>query len=138
MLKFTKRNFGVPIQVSSGIEPTPALTYIRRTQKTSSEAKSKADEEAVALQSVLDTLNRIGMQQVDESSNLQKVHYLNQQIGWLKEERARLLNSTYELQNSNAEWRAMVEKLRAKLVEQDEVIKKLIAGNSSGKKVSIC
>lgn len=125
MLKFTKRNFGVPIQVSSGIEPTPALTYIRRTQ---------------ALQSVLDTLNRIGMQQddfIDESSNLQKVHYLNQ-IGWLKEERARLLNSTYELQNSNAEWRAMVEKLRAKLVEQDEVIKKLIAGNSSGKKVSIC
>jgi hypothetical protein len=153
MLKFEKRKFGVPIYgrpISSGIEPTPALTYIRRTQRIREKDEIEAKE--------LD--KRLARVFGEESSWEQRFNFKYPQDSimmsddttfysrsptrraldesWSERERVRLIGYSNDLESLNIELRSMIDKLRAKLVEQDEVIGKLISGNSSGKKVSIC
>lgn len=81
-------------------------------------------------------MRRLGW--MTESFHLNKVHYLTERIKQFNSERARVFSAKNEIEDANIELRAMIEKLRDKLVEQDEVIKKLIAGSSGGRKASLC
>lgn len=49
-----------------------------------------------------------------------------------------LVKENEELRKMCDEYRSAIEKLRAKVVEQDKVIEQLVAGNNLGKKVTLC
>ena len=140
---------------SSGIEPTPALTLIRRVQKAKEEYKSKNSSirERAIQQAIAKIEGRPWGETAipeDVKSNpdliyaYEEIHLRNQlywaqrNIEYLESRLTIGAKREVELQGENDDLRVMVKRLRDKLVEQDEVINKLIMQSTSGKKISLC
>ena len=139
--------------ISSGMEPTPALTYIRRGQKEAEAQEAEAQEaETKKLVEEINSFTRYQIQgfqlnkQPQESPSwipyqretlINRLNFLERHNNKLTSERNLIIHNITELENSNNELRDMIGKLRGKLIEQDEVINKLISRGTSGK-ASIC